>query len=55
MTMAADNYGVRQVHLDEAIQVCMVGPMAAKPLDWRSPELANLVAFMNEEHKKFRK
>lgn len=55
MAMAADSYGIRQVHLDEAIQVCMVGPMAAKPLDWRSPELANLVAFMNEEHKKFRK
>ncbi len=55
MAMAADTYGIKQLHLDEAIQVCMVGPMAAKPLDWKSVELANLVAFMSEEHKKFRK
>ncbi len=54
MTMAADTYGIQQLHLDEAIQVCMVGPMAAKPLDWKSVELANLVAFISEEHKKFR-
>lgn len=52
--MAAERYGVKQVHLDEAIQVCMIGPMAAQPLDWRSPELARLVAFMTEVQKKFR-
>jgi hypothetical protein len=55
MAMAAETYGVKQLHLDEAIQVCMVGPMAAKPLPWKSPELANLVAFMEVEHKKFGK
>ncbi len=55
MGMAASTYGIRQLHLDEAIQVCMVGPMAAKPLDWKSPELGNLVAFLTEEQKKFRK
>ncbi len=54
MGMAASTYGIRQLHLDEAIQVCMVGPMAAKPLDWKSPELGNLVAFMTEEQKKFK-
>ncbi len=55
MSMAAQSYGVKQLHLDEAIQVCMVGPLAAKPLPWRSRELANLVAFMKVEHNKFRK
>lgn len=55
MAMAAQTYGVKQLHLDEAIQVCMVGPMAAKPLPWKSAELANLVAFMEAEHKKFGK
>lgn len=55
MAMAAQTYGVKQLHLDEAIQVCMVGPMAAKPLPWKSSELANLVAFMEVEHKKFGK
>lgn len=55
MGMAARTYGIRQLHLDEAIQVCMVGPMAARPLDWKSPELGNLVAFLTGEQKKFRK
>jgi len=55
MAMAAQTYGVKQLHLDEAIQVCMIGPMAAKPLPWKSAELANLVAFMEVEHKKFSK
>jgi cytochrome c peroxidase len=55
MAMAATSYGVKQLHLDEAIQVCMIGPMAAKPLPWKSAELANLVAFMKMEHKKFGK
>lgn len=55
MSMAADAYGIKQLHLDEAIQVCMIGPMAARPLAWNSAELANLVAFMNEEQRKFRK
>ena len=55
MAMAEQTYGVKHLHLDEAIQVCMVGPMAAKPLPWKSSELANLVAFMEVEHKKFGK
>jgi len=55
MAMAAQTYGVKQLHLDEAIQVCMIGPMASTPLPWTSAELANLVAFMEVEHKKFKK
>lgn len=53
--MAAGTYGLNSIHLDEAIQMCMAGPMAAKPFDWKSPDLANLVAFMTEEQKKFAK
>lgn len=51
--MAYTKYGVSSVYLDEAIQMCMLGPMASKPFDWNSAELANLVAFVSEEQKKF--
>ena len=53
--MAAGSYGLNSIYLDEAIQMCMAGPMAAKPFDWKSQDLANLVAFMTEEQKKFAK
>ena len=53
--MAAATYGLNSINLDEAIQMCMVGPMASKPFDWKSPDLANLVAFISEEQKKFAK
>lgn len=51
--MAYTKYGVSTIYLDEAIQMCMLGPMASKPFDWNSPELANMVAFVTEEQKKF--
>lgn len=51
--MASATYGVDKVNLDEAIQMCMLGPMASKPLAWNSAELENLVAFISEEQKKF--
>ena len=51
--MAYAKYGVNTVYLDEAIQMCMLGPMASKSFDWNSPDLANLVAFVSEEQKKF--
>jgi cytochrome c peroxidase len=53
--MASGTYDLNSIQLDEAIQMCMVGPMAAKPFNWKSPDLANLVAFMSEEQKKFAK
>ena len=53
VNMASNNYGVPSIHLDEVVQMCMDGPMAAKPFDWKSPDLANLVAFISEEQKKF--
>lgn len=51
--MASETYGVDKINLDEAIQMCMLGPMASKPLAWNSPELENLVTFVSEEQKKF--
>jgi len=52
--MAADNYGLKEVHLDEMVQLCMLGPMAAKPLDWKSRELAALVAYTETQQKTFK-
>ena len=49
--MGSDNYGLKQVHLDEMVQLCMVGPMAAKPLDWKSKELAALVAYTQTQQR----
>lgn len=51
--MAYENYGVDKVYLDEAIQMCMLGPMASKALAWNSAELENLIAFVSEEQKRF--
>lgn len=53
--MAKDGYGLSKVHLDEAIQMCMLGPMAAKPFDWKSVDLQNLSAFILSEQEKFSK
>lgn len=46
VAMATNQYGLDQVFLDEMIQVCMVGPMAAEPLPWDSQELAALTAYV---------
>lgn len=46
VAMAAQAYGMKQVHLDEAIQMCMIGPMANRPLPWDSQELAALAAYL---------
>jgi hypothetical protein len=55
VAMAFETYGLSTVHLDEAIQMCMMGPMAAKPLPWGSHELNNFVAYMGEQQKAFKK
>ena len=39
---------------DEMVQGCMVMPMAAKPLPWDSPELAALVAYVEQQQKTFK-
>jgi cytochrome c len=51
--MAKAGYGLDQIQLDEAIQMCMIGPMASKPFDWSSPELQDLAAFVLSEQSKF--
>jgi cytochrome c peroxidase len=53
VAMAAQAYGMQQVHLDEAIQMCMIGPMANRPLAWNSKELAGLVAYIGSLQKNF--
>ena len=55
VAMASETYGLKTVELDEAIQMCMVGPMAAKPFEWKSVDLANLYAFVLAEQQKFMK
>lgn len=51
--MAQRDFGLNEVHLDEMVQICMVSPMAAEPLDWDSEELAALVEFMKLEQEAF--
>mgnify|MGYP001359759523 FL=1 len=53
--MAKNVYGLPSVHLDEAIQMCMEGPMAAKAFDWKSADLQNLASFVQSEQAKFAK
>ncbi|HEY7805054.1 MAG TPA: cytochrome c peroxidase [Orrella sp.] len=53
MQMATANYGVGDIYADEAVQVCMMGPMAANPLPWDSADLQNLSAFVLSEQAKF--
>ena len=52
--MATDLYGMKTVHADEMVQLCMVTPMAGKPLDWKSKELAALVAYVESEQQGFK-
>ncbi len=51
--MAKSVYGLPKVHLDEAIQMCMEGPMATKPFDWKSADLQNLASFILSEQANF--
>lgn len=52
--MVKEKAGLNQIHLDEMVQICMVVPMAAKPLPWGSRELAALTAYVGELQKKFK-
>ena len=55
VNMASSNYGKVEIYLDEAIQMCMNGPMKAELFEWGSKDLNNLTVFMQEEHKAFKK
>jgi len=55
VAMARDKSGLAQVQLDEMIQLCIIVPMATKPLPWDSPQLAALTAYTSELQTAFRK
>ncbi|MBS3805694.1 MAG: hypothetical protein KGY54_14195, partial [Oleiphilaceae bacterium] len=54
VAMGKQDFGMDEVHLDEMVQICMVAPMAAVPLEWDSEELAALVEYMRVEQEQFR-
>jgi cytochrome c len=54
VAMAKERAGLEQIHLDEMVQICMVVPMATKPLPWASKELAALTAYARELQKTFK-
>lgn len=51
--MASDRAGMRTIQLDEMVQICMVAPMANKPLAWDSKALAALAAYAADLQKTF--
>ncbi|MBQ0813471.1 MAG: hypothetical protein KBT82_04725 [Marinobacter sp.] len=53
VAMGQRDFGMDMVHLDEMVQICMVAPMAAEPLEWGSEELAALTEYSRVEQKKF--
>jgi len=53
--MGANQFAMDEVHLDEMIQICMVQPMQAEPLEWGGEDLAALVTFMEKEQEKYQK
>lgn len=53
--MAKDRADLAKIDLDEMIQLCMVVPMASKPLPWNSHELAALTAYTSTMQETFRK
>ncbi len=46
--------GIKQVSADEMVQFCMIVPMAGKPLDWGSRELAALAAYTGVVQQQFK-
>lgn len=54
VAMAKDRAGLEKINIDEMVQLCMVVPMAAKPLPWASKELAALSAYSLEVQKTFK-
>lgn len=53
--MAKDRTDLAKINLDEMIQLCMVVPMASKPLSWNSHELAALTAYTSTLQETFRR
>lgn len=53
VAMAQNRAGIEEVNAAEMVQLCMAVPMAAEPLDWRSPELAALAAYVEALQEEF--
>ena len=51
--MATTRVGLKQVHADEMVQLCLVVTMDSKPLPWDSEELADLTAYVLEQQVEF--
>jgi cytochrome c len=51
--MAREKAGLWTIDADEMVQICMVVPMAAKPLPWESKELAALTTYVHEVQRTF--
>lgn len=51
--MAQSRAGMDEVTAAEMVQLCMVVPMMAEPLDWESPEMRALVAYVKDERERF--
>ena len=52
--MADDQAGIKEIHLDEIVQFCLVSPMAGEPLPWDSKELAALTAYTKLQQETFK-
>lgn len=48
VAMGKRDFGMDMVYMDEMVQICMVAPMAAEPLEWGSRDLAALTEYMNQ-------
>ncbi|MDQ7732191.1 hypothetical protein QT231_05740 [Halomonas sp. SpR1] len=53
VAMGTNMFGMETVHADEMVQLCMVSPMAAEPLDWESADLAALAAYVVNARQRF--
>lgn len=53
VAMGDNMFGMSEVHADEMVQICMVAPMEAEPLDWEGEELMSLSAYIVEVQRRF--
>ena len=51
--MADDQGGIKEIHLDEMVQFCLLSPMAGEALPWDSKELAALTAYTRTQQEAF--
>ena len=51
--MVSERAGLKQIHMDEMVQICLIVPMQSKPLPWDSRALAALTAYTANVQKQF--